>query len=181
MGPVTLKGMLKLIGDIEKDFVLLDRYETWKLARFGPQHIKSLEEYFSSQIARAVEGLLRRGWVKKVETEKGTVVQISQEGKKRLLFFDLEKLQPKREKWDGKWRMVFFDVAEVERGKRDQLRRYLRKLGLYRMQESVWVSPYPCEEEVAYIREVLDIPHEVKLGLLERIENEADLKKIFKL
>ncbi len=181
MGAITLKGMLRLIGDIEKDFLLLDRYETWKLARFGPQHIKSLEEYFPSQIARTVEGLLRRGWVKKVETGKGTVVQISDEGKKKLLFFDLEKLRPAKGEWDGKWRMVFFDVAEVDRKKRDLLRKYLKKLGLYQMQESVWVGPYPCEEEVAYIREILDIPHAVKLGLLEKIENEADLKKIFSL
>ncbi|MEK7155220.1 MAG: CRISPR-associated endonuclease Cas2 [Patescibacteria group bacterium] len=181
MGAITLRGMLKLIGDIEKDFLLLDRYEMWKLARWGPQHIRPWEDYFPSQIERTVEGLLRRGWVKKMETEKGTVVQISQEGKKRLLFFDLEKLQSKGGKWDGKWRMVFFDVAEVDRKKRDLLRKYLKKLGLYRMQESVWVGPYPCEEEAAYIREVLDIPHGVKLGLLEKIENEADLKKIFNL
>ncbi len=49
------------------------------------------------------------------------------------------------------------------------------------MQRSVWVSPYDVFDEVKYMREVLDIPHGVKLGLLKEIENEEDLRVWFGL
>lgn len=49
------------------------------------------------------------------------------------------------------------------------------------MQESVFISPFDCVAEIKYLREILDIPHEVKLGLMDKIENEEELKSIFKL
>ena len=125
--------------------------------------------------------LARNGWVEKKETPEGTKVIITDKGKKQVLLFQLEELRPKKEKWDGKWRIVFFDVEEEKRKKRDDLRRYLKKLGLWQMQKSVWVCPYDCEKEIKYLREVLGVPHEVKLGLLERLENERELKEIFGL
>lgn len=159
----------------------MTKYDTWKGAHWGPQHLKFLEDYFPSHVERAVAGLLRKGWVERKETPRGMVVQITKEGKKQILCFDLEKLQPKTGKWDGKWRIVFFDIAELSHAKRDRLRRYLKQMALYCMQESVYVTPYDCEKEVMYLREVLGVPHGVKMGVLESLENSDDLKKIFKL
>ena len=74
-----------------------------------------------------------------------------------------------------------FDISEINKNRRDQLRVYLKKLGLKQMQESVWVSPYGVEDEVRYLREVLEIPHGVKLGILKEVENEKELKEWFGL
>lgn len=83
--------------------------------------------------------------------------------------------------WDGIWRLVFFDIAEIERTKRDKLRRYLSQLGMEKMQESVFVSPYDIFERVEYLREILEIPNGVKLAKLSWIENQDELKLIFDL
>lgn len=76
---------------------------------------------------------------------------------------------------------MFFDVAEPDKGKRDLLRGYLTKLGMKRMQESVFVSPFDVANEIKYLREVLEIPHGVKMGVLEWVENAEELKEIFEL
>ena len=55
----------------------------------------------------------------------------------------------------------------------------MKKLGLKQMQESVWVGPYDVGDEVRYLREVLEVPHGVKLGLLKEVENERELKEWF--
>lgn len=178
---IKIEGMLRMIDDFGQDFFPLTKYDAWKTFHWGPQHIKSLDEYFPSHIERAVVGLLRKGWVEKIETDKGIMVKISKSGQKQLLQYDLEKMTLKKGKWDGKWRMVFFDIAELDRRKRDQLRKYLHQLGLYPMQESVYISPFDCDKEIQYLREMLDVPHSVKIGLLERLENSEDLKKIFNL
>ena len=72
-----------------------------------------------------------------------------------------------------------FDISEIDKNKRDRLRVYLKKLGLKQMQESVWVGPYDVGDEVRYLREVLEVPHGVKLGLLKEVENERELKEWF--
>ncbi len=41
------------------------------------------------------------------------------------------------------------------------------------------MGPYDVGDEVAYIREALDVPHGVKLGVMEELENDEDLREIF--
>ena len=77
--------------------------------------------------------------------------------------------------------MVFFDVDELNKSRRDGLSRWLKKLGLRRMQRSVYVYPYPLEKEISFLREVLGVPHGVKLVTAEKIENDEDLREIFDL
>ncbi len=74
-----------------------------------------------------------------------------------------------------------FDVAEVERGRRDVLRKWLAKLGLKRLQMSVWIYPYPLESEIKFLREILGVPHGVKVILAEEVENDAELREMFDL
>lgn len=54
--------------------------------------------------------------------------------------------------WDGKWHVLFFDIRERRRKVRLQLRRLLQGAGFVRLQDSVWVHPYPCDEFVALVR-----------------------------
>lgn len=96
--------------------------------------------------------------------------------------FSLKDLSIKKpNSWDGKWRLIMFDISNNKKGKRDFLRKKLDEMGFYSMQESVYVYPYPCEKEIKFLREVLEIPHEVKMLRADRIENDEDLRKIFNL
>ena len=148
---------------------------------YGWQRAKTWEDYFPSEVERTVGRLARKGWVEKVETKDGIKVILTEKGRKQTWIYKLEELAPKKGIWDRKWRVVFFDVEEAKSGKRRVLRRYLGRLGFWQMQKSVWVCPYDCEDEVKYLREVLEIPSEVKWGVMERIENEEELKEVFKL
>ncbi len=49
--------------------------------------------------------------------------------------------------WDGQWRLVLFDVPTRQNSQRERLRRYLRDKGFGYLQNSVWISPDPLEQE----------------------------------
>src|SRR3989344_8323539 len=54
--------------------------------------------------------------------------------------------------WDGKWRVVMFDIREKRRRARAQLRSLLVGAGFLRLQDSVWIHPYPCDEFIGLVR-----------------------------
>jgi phenylacetic acid degradation operon negative regulatory protein len=49
--------------------------------------------------------------------------------------------------WDGRWRLVIFDIPSGQNAERECLRRYLRTRDFGCLQNSVWISPDPMEEE----------------------------------
>lgn len=159
---VTAPGVLKVF----KNF---DKQDPWY-------------EYYPSSVERTLTRLYRQGKVE-IQEEKGqTVVKITDKGKSEILRYDLERLVITRpKKWDGRWRLVIFDISNEFRKERDIVRKKLVNMGFYKFQESVFVSPYPCEKEIQYLREILQVPHSIKLVRADKIENERELKKIFKL
>ena len=49
--------------------------------------------------------------------------------------------------WDGRWRLVIFDIPSGQNAEREWLRRYLRGRGFGCLQNSVWITPDPMEDE----------------------------------
>ena len=49
--------------------------------------------------------------------------------------------------WDGHWRLVIFDIPSGQNAAREWLRRYLRVRDFGCLQNSVWITPDPVEEE----------------------------------
>jgi len=177
---ITAKAMLELLEDGLELMLPLSKKEVYsRLAGKMPQILT--KDYFPSVVMKVANRLERQGKVEKTETAEGLVIKMTEKGRKQLLNYKLNDFQPKEGKWDGKWRMVFFDVPERQNSKRDKLRRCLKQLGMKEMQESVWVSPYAIENEVKYIREVLEIPHAVKLAEMSYLENGEELKEVFNL
>lgn len=52
-----------------------------------------------------------------------------------------------QQKWGGVWSVLVYDISESDRGMRDQLRRYLKRLRMGCLQKSVWVSPRDVRPE----------------------------------
>lgn len=95
----------------------------------------------------AVENLLSTESIQKVVVGNKVKVRITPKGLRLLsMNLDLEKFS--RKKWDGKWRTVIFDIEEKSRHERDSLREELKGLGFGKLQESVWISPFPIENEI---------------------------------
>jgi phenylacetic acid degradation operon negative regulatory protein len=49
--------------------------------------------------------------------------------------------------WDGRWRLVIFDVPTTRDSHRTRLRRHLQEKGFGYLQNSVWITPDPLDDE----------------------------------
>ncbi len=84
--------------------------------------------------------------------------------------------------WDGKWRIVMFDVREKRRNTRIRLRILLQNAGFLRLQDSVWVYPYPCEEFIELIRAHLKTGvGEMLCFVAKALESDRRLREHFRL
>ncbi len=54
--------------------------------------------------------------------------------------------------WDGRWRLVLFDLPTSQSTQRSRLRRYLRERGFGFLQNSVWTTPDPLDDEIRLLR-----------------------------
>jgi CRISPR/Cas system-associated endoribonuclease Cas2 len=105
------------------------------------------------RLAQARERLERKGLVRlsgfgttmRVElTDRGVAIV------ERILVNDYTIPEPTF--WDGRWRIIVFDVREKRRRIRSALRQMLSGAGCVRLQDSVWVHPYPCDDFVELVR-----------------------------
>jgi DNA-binding transcriptional regulator PaaX len=118
---------------------------------------------YRSDVDRALRRLIRKGFVEEVVSGRTVRCQITDRGREYLMRCELthaEFIPPK--KWDGKWRLVVFDVPERWRYLRDNLREHLLRLGLYPIQKSVWLFPYPCDDLVQLIKVDLGLGRNVQ-------------------
>lgn len=84
-------------------------------------------------------------------------------------------------RWDKRYRLVMFDIPQYRRATRDRLRRVMRECGFLRLQDSVWIYPYDCEELVTLIKADIRIGKDVLYAVVESVENDAWIKRRFGL
>ena len=73
-----------------------------------------------------------------------------------------------------------FDIPEFKKSARETLRKRLKKLGFFQFQKSVWIYPYPCEQEIDFISEVFMVAPYINL-LTIKLEDDEPLRIKFKL
>ena len=84
--------------------------------------------------------------------------------------------------WNGKWHIVIFDIREKRRSVRNRLRALLAGAGMVRLQDSVWIHPYPCDELVALLRANLKSgTGELLYFIAEGLESDRHLREHFNL
>jgi virulence-associated protein VapD len=83
---------------------------------------------------------------------------VTHKGEKRALneVFNNLRLDQSRV-WDHLWRIVIFDIPNKNKQARDGLRQKLVQLGFYQLQKSVFISPYPCGEEIDFLVAVFGV------------------------
>ena len=82
---------------------------------------------------------------------------------------------------DKKWRVLAFDIKEYRRDTRDKLRKTLVSIGFERLQNSVWIYPYDCEDLIALAKADLRIGADVLYMIVERLEHDKHLREHFSL
>jgi DNA-binding transcriptional regulator PaaX len=114
------------------------------------------QEYYNFQ--RLLKRAEKNKLLKIVQKNGEDFLEITKLGRRELLKYNMDDLKitiPKT--WDGEWRMVIFDVPEKFGAGRRALSKKLKELGFYRLQKSVFVYPYECENEIDFIREFFNI------------------------
>jgi hypothetical protein len=136
-----------------------------------------------SNFRRRLRRLKERKLVEVAYDDKGEpVVKITQEGVQQALRYKFDEMKIKKPKqWDGQWRIVIFDVGDSKRRLRDLFRDKLERLGFYSLNESVFVHPFPCLNEIEFIRQVYEIGGEVTYIEASRIEGQDHLLSHFDL
>ena len=84
-------------------------------------------------------------------------------------------------RWDKKWRVVIFDIPEKKKHMRDHVRRLVAGLGFYRLQDSVWLFPYDCEDLITLLKADFKIGKDLLYLIVEKIENDKSLKDWYSL
>ena len=146
-----------------------DEHNEWK--QFNPRYLRRT-------IAR-----LRKQKLVTIETQGNEqVVTLTKNGRRKILKYSLSALTIKKPgTWDGKWRLVLYDIPKDKRDLRDVFLQALKSLGFYQLQESVWIYPYPCEQEVAFLREYYGVGNEVIYIVATRLEDDTPYQAYFGL
>lgn len=142
-------------------------YKKWK--KFDPNRLK-----------QTVNRLKERGFITTSEKEGQIVVEITKEGRKQILKYDLEEMEIKvPNRWDGKWRFVIFDIPNKKKIARDLFRKKLKELGFFHLQRSVFVHPFPCQKEIRFLRTVWEIEPYVFFFIAGYLEDDKWLRSKF--
>ena len=77
--------------------------------------------------------------------------------------------------------MVIFDIPEKKKKVRKQVSRLFSQAGLYRLQDSVWVFPYDCEDIIGLLKTELGVGKDILYVIADEIENDKYLRSHFDL
>ncbi len=148
-------------------------------------HVMGKKRYKLAFEARtAAQRLVIKGYIRFIERNGKKLLEITEAGKRALTLEEARASQSgyaKKIRWDHRYRMVMFDIPEKRRGVRERLRRLMQELGFLRLQDSVWISPYDCEDLVVLIKAELRIGKDVLYVIADTIENDGWIKKHFNL
>lgn len=141
------------------------------------------DRYNLAYRARTAAGrLVAKGYATWVERGGKKYLRLTSVGRNAFEFEQAKvSLQNQKKKWDGRWRMVVFDVPERRRKVRNRLCSVMRDVGFVRLQDSVWVYPYDCEDFVALLKTELKIGKDVLYAIVDTIEFDKNIRQYFKL
>src|SRR3989344_5504856 len=132
--------------------------------------VKIWKDVNRTDLGRIVKRLQKQKMISLKEKDGKTIIEITEKGKGRLLKYDFENIKLKAKKRDGKWRLIIFDIPESKKRNRDAFRKKLLQIGCIRLQDSVFVSAFPCKDEVDFLCHYLEISNFVTVVSLDRIE-----------
>ncbi len=107
---------------------------------------------------------------------------LTSDGKRILKHWQMSNYQIKHpKKWDGKWRVVIFDIPEKKRAIRREMRRIFIEAGFQRLQDSVWIYPYDCEDVIGLMKMDMGIGKYLLYMIVDQLENDRFLRMDFDL
>lgn len=160
------------VGDLLVGF-LCSAHSTRRMYKIARE--RALRRY---RMEKAIGRLVAEGYIRR----SGERLSVNAAGRKllgKVISETLSSLRTKR--WDGKWRVITFDIPEELRLSRNAIRSVLKRAGFVQLQRSTWVFPHECEELSRLIKQDSRLSRHVLYGVLERIEDDARLRRLFSL
>lgn len=160
LAPGTARAIRSTLYQENKD------WEAWK--------------YFNSAYLRRTIKRLQKQKIVTIEEKDGQqIVQITKKGERKILKYALSELELSHKKWDGKWRIVIYDIPLKYKHLREIIRETLKRLGFWQLQKSVYLTPFPCEEEIEFLREYYGLGENIKILTVGKLENEEVYRDYF--
>ncbi len=125
----------------------------------------------------------RRKYINFVKKGEGEYeVDLTDFGERQIVKRAFGELKiPEPDKWDGLWRIVIFDIPDKDKSAREGLRERLKAMGFYPLQKSVFVFPYPCEEEIRFLSYIYNTGDRVRYIETPIVRTDLDLRKHYLL
>ena len=173
--PEEAKSGLKKMGwRLEGDLILFIDVYSWQAGGVKKDKYRSARNSIYYARRRLIEqGLIEYhgGFLRTTESGKNFVGLI-EAGNQKVA-------KPRR--WDEKWRILIFDVKEERKSLREKIRRTLISLGFCRLQDSVWVYPYDCEDLITLLKADFRVGKDLLYVIADTIENDDWLKREFQI
>lgn len=178
-GPVQKKILIALLGGV----ALGCSSDSRQYFRTFEKIIRAWKKIDQRNFNRSIKRLAKEKLVEeKILPDGSFQLELTKEGKRQARLLDLfgNSIKFKKpKKWDGKWRLVFFDIPEKERRFRDILRQHLYDLNFFKIQQSVFVSPYPFEKPILDLISIYSANQYVRVVTAIKIDNETKIKNHF--
>ena len=169
-----------LLGFVDANLFLLELFDSRKIYRVPLKTYDNFRLENKQRFGQEIYRLEQDGFIKKYFNGKETYLELSTKGKKRLKKHITDQIEiNKPKKWDKKWHIVIFDIPNQKTDKRNVLRNKLIEIGFLELQESVYIYPFNCLEEINLIKNMYYVEQYVQYIIADRIETEIDLIKEF--
>jgi len=150
------------------------------LKKAEPEFMKSKLRKYSFN--RSLDKLKKNGLIVWEKTDKGNFVRLTPKGEAKLQQLEINDYEIKKpKKWDRKWRILAFDIKEQRKGLRNKIRYTLIRIGFVRLQDSVWVYPYDCEDLIMLLKADFKVGKDLIYIIADSIENDKNLCLKFNL
>lgn len=107
-------------------------------------------------------------------------LQLTDKARARLLKSDSELSATPQQVWDGWWRVIIYDIPEEHKSARQMLQTKLRDYGCYILQRSVYVTPFPCLEDINTMAARCEVDEFVTYFEAKNLANDKAMLRLFK-
>ncbi len=128
-------------------------------------------------IKRARENLIHKNFL----IYENGFLRLTDKGKSELEKLRLKDWNKEKRKWDGRWRILIYDIPERNRGTRNKIRKTLTYIGFIKVQQSVWLYPYDCEDFITLFKAELKIGKNLIYLIVDSMENDKIFRETFHL
>ena len=135
----------------------------------------------SRRIADTASLLAKQGFLSVGIIDSQKVYTITKKGREKVNRAEAMKSVITSDRWDGRYYLVTFDIPENKKVVRNQIIIDLKRAGFINYSKGIWLSPYNPIGYIESVRKRYDLKKNIKLIVASHLEDEAKIKRHFKL